>query len=100
MGYRRSDPECVQGKSLPGSQQQQSEKSNFLKGAMDNIGVVLRNQQHVHTLGELDSRDIHQNFMQNIGRVVADNGGGKVHGITDGDVSKSCLTHFEYGGKC
>ena len=39
-------------------------------------------------LGELDSREAHQAFMLDIGRVIADHCGGRVNGITDGDVAK------------
>ncbi|EJU19103.1 MULTISPECIES: hypothetical protein [Enterobacterales] len=46
-------------------------------------------------LGELDSREAHQNFMQDIGRVVADYCGGRVNGITDGDVTKAYLSEIE-----
>lgn len=46
-------------------------------------------------LGELDSREAHQNFMQDIGRVVSDYCGGRVNGITDGDVAKPYLSEIE-----
>ncbi len=46
-------------------------------------------------LGELDSREAHQAFMLDIGRVIADHCGGRVNGITDGDVAKPYLSDIE-----
>ncbi|BDO05661.1 hypothetical protein [Klebsiella quasipneumoniae] len=46
-------------------------------------------------LGELDSREAHQSFMLDIGRVIADHCGGRVNGITDGDVAKPYLSDIE-----
>ncbi|MEH5114945.1 hypothetical protein [Klebsiella variicola] len=46
-------------------------------------------------LGELDSREAHQAFMLDIGRVIADHCGGLVNGITDGDVAKPYLSDIE-----
>lgn len=46
-------------------------------------------------LGELDSREVHQNFMQDIGRVVSDYCGGRVNGISDGDIAKPYLSDIE-----
>lgn len=46
-------------------------------------------------LGELDSREAHQAFMLDIGRVIADHCGGRVNGITDGDVAQPYLSDIE-----
>ncbi|WP_060876675.1 hypothetical protein [Klebsiella variicola] len=46
-------------------------------------------------LGELDSRESHQAFMLDIGRVIADHCGGRINGITDGDVAKPYLSDIE-----
>ncbi|HDK5387437.1 TPA: hypothetical protein PTA26_005446, partial [Klebsiella pneumoniae] len=46
-------------------------------------------------LGELDSREAHQAFMLDIGRVIAYHCGGLVNGITDGDVAKPYLSDIE-----
>ena len=46
-------------------------------------------------LGELDSREAHQAFMLDIGRVIADHCGGRINGITDGDVAKPYLSDIE-----
>lgn len=46
-------------------------------------------------MGELDSRESHQAFMLDIAQVVADHCGGRLNGITNGDIAKPYLSEIE-----